>query len=1111
MLPHTLITASAGSGKTWSLTVRYLRLLMLGAAPESIVALTFSRKAAGEFFNAILHRLAEAAAGTDAAAVLAKDIERPGTTREEFCQALVRMTSGLPFLMLGTLDSFFIRMARSFPFELGLAGDFTMLDPHQQSVEKMRVYERVFAPESGPATARREFMQAFTEATHGKDEVKVRSKLDEFVKAWHALFLTAPQAEQWGDPHTIWHGKAPVPGPAVDRAAVVARIREAMGWVDLPEKQRARWDDFLKDALTHSPGGTFTKPLTYLFDKLLEVRTGLKAGKAELTVERKKQSVEGPAAEALEVLCADLVAGEFNAVLRQTRGIFEVIRHYDRSYHELVRRQGRLTFHDVQLILGGGLSAEASGGAAREARALTHGENRQLMDYRLDARYDHWLLDEFQDTSRVQWRVLANLIDEAVQDGEGLKSFFAVGDQKQSIYEWRGGTPQLFDDLQRQYNNPAVRVEDHPLKIQPLSVSQRSGPAVIDMVNALMGNVEALAGVLPPAAVAAWPWQEHTSRNSHYGGTAVVVEVPDDESDEGIEFETSEDSEDAGEVPMADARWRRAAELLTELQPLKRGLTCAVLCHRNPRALALADFLRSATKMEVVCESDLSIAKDNPATSALLALIQAAAHPGDSFAWQQVMMTPLAGIITRTFPDKEAKAALRTESLRRPVLGQVQGQVTELGFHDTLRWWIAELKKQMPELDNFSSGRLDELCGCAREFDSTGSRDADEFLTFADSWRVRGDSHAGAVQVMTVHRSKGLTFDIVIIPDLHDRMFLHGQSAGMQTDAAGAVEWLLKLPKKHIAMADGVLAEAMERAHAATWRERMAGLYVMVTRAKYANYLFLKPGPKKETATPSLARTVRHLLTDSGAGKFLLAGGSYPLLARFGDPGWIQSHGLKAAAVARKPPAPAASHVMQGDLFASPPAGGPAAAFPTTDSIKLRPRRPSEAMADGSGGLFQNAREAAREAGIAVHEALRRVTWAAEAEAAWSGENLDPAAMAEARACVLDPALAEFFAKPAGTTELWREQAFDVVMDGVLHSGVFDRVILHRTADGRVERAVLVDFKTERPLPSPQEAVQAHRRQLTIYRQALSRMLGLPVEKIRAMVLFTATREAVDL
>ena len=60
MLPHTLITASAGSGKTWSLTVRYLRLLMLGAEPESIVALTFSRKAAGEFFNAILHRLAEA-------------------------------------------------------------------------------------------------------------------------------------------------------------------------------------------------------------------------------------------------------------------------------------------------------------------------------------------------------------------------------------------------------------------------------------------------------------------------------------------------------------------------------------------------------------------------------------------------------------------------------------------------------------------------------------------------------------------------------------------------------------------------------------------------------------------------------------------------------------------------------------------------------------------------------------------------------------------------------------------------------------------------------------------------------------------------------------------
>ena len=1097
--------------------MRYLRLLMLGAGPESIVALTFSRKAAGEFFNAILHRLAEAASSTAAAAALAKDIEQPGTTTDDFCQALVKMTARLPFLMLGTLDSFFIRMARSFPFELGLGGDFSLLDPHQQAVEKLRVYDRVFAPEAGPGTARKEFMQAFAEATHGKDEVSVRKKLDDFVQNWHSLFLSAPRAEQWGDPDTIWPEGSPIHGTGVDRVAVVEQIRTGMARAGLTPGQLERWEMFLNDALVHAPGGPFSKPLKYLLEKILEQHTALEAGSAVLTVERKKQTVDGPAAESLVTLCRDLAAGELGVVLRQTRGIYEVIRRYDRSYHELVRRQGRLTFHDVQLILGGGLSPEASGDPARTARELTHAENRQLMDYRLDARYDHWLLDEFQDTSRVQWKVLSNLIDEAVQDSEGKKSFFAVGDQKQSIYEWRGGTPRLFDEIERQYNSGAVRKEDRPIKIQPLSVSQRSGPAVIAMVNDLMGNKDALAEVLPPAAVAAWPWQEHTSRNTHYQGTALAIEVPDDEADETPAFETEGGPEgtDEEEVPDGDARWRRAAELLVELQPRKRGLTCAVLCHRNPRALALADFLRSATNMEVVCESDLSIARDNPATSALLALLQAAAHPGDSFAWQQVMMTPLARVIGREFPVHETKAAARTASSRKPVLRQVLGQVAELGFHDTLRWWVAALRKELRDLDAFSRSRLDELCGCAREFDLSGSRDVDEFLTFADSWTVRDAGHAGAIQVMTVHRSKGLTFDVVLIPDLHDRMFKSGHPLGTKSDAAGELEWLLKLPPKLLAESDPVLTEAIQRSEAAKWRERMAGLYVMVTRAKYANYLFLKPGSKKPSLPPSLAKTVRHLLTNGGAGEFSIGGKSYPLLAEYGNPQWFAGHALKpagrltATAPAKTIPASSKTVSVQDDLFAAPlpvvPAAAPRKGFP------LRAKRPSGEAEAGSSMLFQSARQAAKEAGIAMHETFRRIEWWDTAPAALTGRDLDQAAVAEVQACLQEPGLLELFARPAGQAEAWRERAFDVIVNGVLHSGVFDRVMVQRDAAGRALSALLVDFKTGPAAPSAGEAALLHRPQIQRYRQALERLLGLPPVKIRAVVLFTATREAVDL
>lgn len=1102
MLPHTLITASAGSGKTWRLTVRYLRLVMMGAAPESIVALTFSRKAAGEFFNAILHRLAEAAGSTSAAVRLACDIGMPEKGVDDFCRALEQLVSRLPFLMLGTLDSFFIRLARSFPFELGLSGEFTLLDDHQLSVEKLRVYERVFAPDDIATEARAEFRRAFAEATFGKDEIRVRALLDDFVSSWHAQYLATPDPDKWGNPRRIWPVKSPVPGPEVDRTATILRIRQGLERLLLKPGHQDRWHGFLESAAVHLPGSPVVEPMKYLWDRLLPLVKELETGSALLKMDRSTYDLEGPLAEAVMVLLRHLIAGELAAVLRQTRGIHEVVRRYDEAYHALVRRQGRLTFHDVQLILGGGLSPEASGHHAQQARLLTHQENRQLMDYRLDSRYEHWLLDEFQDTSRIQWRVLANLMDEAIQDSEGRKSFFAVGDRKQSIYEWRGGTPALFDELQAQYNLPGLPPDQWPLQVEPLSLSQRSGPAVIAMANQLLGDDPALLeSGLPPAAVAQWHWQHHESKNVNYGGTALAIEVDP----------KKEDSDDR--FPDMDAAWKRAAELLREIQPLKRGLTCAVICHQNKRALALTDFLRTATGMPVVCESDLFIASDNPVTSALLALLQFAAHPGDQFAWQHLLMTPLLKVMQGLPHEADPNTKPEKPALRRAVVHRVLAQVAELGFHDTLRWWsealMQERRRQRLDLDAFSRGRMDELCGCAREFDNTGSRDTDEFLTFAKSWTERGDSHDGAIQVMTIHRSKGLTFDVVVIPDLgYPYTFAHRHTTGRESDAHGEVQWLTKLPNKDIAEADPVLAQALERANGATWCERLSALYVMVTRARYANYLFLPPAPDKPGKSPTLPATVRHTLQQQDAGNIILDGTEYPLIACFGEPDWYQAHAVQPstppAAKAASPPVPD-QRAVQADLFAEPSPVVPAKTIP------LRFKRPSEVTGEESEAVFQSARQAAKEAGIAVHAAFQRVEWLDGADAALAGAGLEPEAVAEARACLQEPGLAEFFVRPQGTVDVWRERAFDIILEGTLQSGVFDRVVVVRDAVGQARSAVLVDFKTGPAVPSAGKAALPYRRQIGIYRQAMERLLALPAAKIRAVLIFTASREAVDL
>jgi ATP-dependent helicase/nuclease subunit A len=84
-------------------------------------------------------------------------------------------------------------------------------------------------------------------------------------------------------------------------------------------------------------------------------------------------------------------------------------------------------------------------------------EARLYIDYRLDCKLDHWLLDEFQDTSDLQWEVLRNLADEILQDASGQRSFFYVGDVKQAIYGWRGGNARLFGKILEQYRGRSSR------------------------------------------------------------------------------------------------------------------------------------------------------------------------------------------------------------------------------------------------------------------------------------------------------------------------------------------------------------------------------------------------------------------------------------------------------------------------------------------------------------------------------------------------------------------------------------------------------------------------------------------------------------------------------
>ncbi len=609
---HVMILASAGSGKTYALTNHFVQLLAGGAKPERIVALTFTRKAAGEFFDEILNKLAGAARDAGRARALANEIEQPQLGTVDFLKMLRAVTEAMPKLRLGTLDSFFARIARAFPLELGLTGEFEILQEHAARLERQRVLRRMFTQTGGLDAAQKEFIEAFKRATFGAEEKQLGRLLDAFLDKHQEIYLAAPDRELWGNPARIWPGGNPWLDSRNRPDDALNVLRDSLARRGLPGKPQARWDDFFA-ALPEVTSGVLPGAVSYILKNALAVWIEIAAGRAEMTVERKKFSLDPDECRALAAIIKHLVGGELARRLETTRGIFDVLRGYETFYHDAVRRAGKLTFADVQRLL-------APGGGARLLTREAEAADRLYIDYRLDAEIDHWLLDEFQDTSFGQWSVLRNLIDEAVQDAAGARSFFCVGDVKQAIYTWREGDPRLFREIFNHYNaaRPGAIAEQH------LFSSWRSGPALIEMINTVFGHGAALENLFPGGAAETWKgeWRNHASAVPQRTGQAAWLQA----EDEG-------------------ARWTLVLKLLQEIQPLARNLTCAVLVQKNETAAELADFLRREGGLPAVAESDLHVGMDNPLGAALLALLQAAAHPGDTLAWEHLRMTPLGPLL----------------------------------------------------------------------------------------------------------------------------------------------------------------------------------------------------------------------------------------------------------------------------------------------------------------------------------------------------------------------------------------------------------------------------------------------------------------------------------
>ena len=423
MKKYLALKASAGSGKTFALTVRYISLLLLGAKPNEILTLTFTNKAANEMSERIYKTLLNLG---DDEAYLKEIMIQSSLTKEDILGKkayLVKLFSNAT-LSIFTIDKFINKILREFSGYIGISDDFEIKEDDVEALSYRFLY----------SLDAKQF-ETLIDFSHYE-----KRKFNNIFELFKDLLEKNEKIEPLNIDVTL---------------------------IDLQKQNVMEFAFKIKESILSCKvaSDSAKKAVSFeKFDELFEKTWLEKDSLADYAYFKKCSN------ETLEEYFVSLKK-EMEIYYKLRAGyslskLFELYLMFKDFKFNFNKNKNYLEFNDISNLV---------------FELLTTIIDKDFLYFRLDSNYSHILIDEFQDTSLLQYKILEPLISEIISgDSSKFKTFFYVGDTKQSIYRFRGGKRELFDYVAK--SNSQVEVE-------VLNTNYRSTKTIVSFVNSLFLNI----------------------------------------------------------------------------------------------------------------------------------------------------------------------------------------------------------------------------------------------------------------------------------------------------------------------------------------------------------------------------------------------------------------------------------------------------------------------------------------------------------------------------------------------------------------------------------------------------------------------------------------------